>query len=123
NALQYVKSYKALHAGRYHLTVTEQAGCALEFDVRVRLDIAFDPNAIPNVFTPNGDGANDTFFIRNIPPSTKVTISGRWGAEVFSSNDYQNDWNGSNYPDGVYFYNINVGGNTFTGWVEIIRGR
>ena len=123
NALQYVKSYKALHAGRYHLTVTEKDGCALEFDVRVPLDFVFDPNTIPNVFTPNGDGANDTFFIRNIPPGTQVNISSRWGAEVYSSKDYQNDWTGSNYPDGVYFYRINAAGNTFTGWVEIIRGK
>jgi gliding motility-associated-like protein len=122
NALQYVKTYKALHAGRYHLTVTEQAGCALEFDVRIRLDTAFDPNAIPNVFTPNGDGANDTFFIRNIPTGTQVSISNRWGSEVFSSKNYQNDWTGGNYPEGVYFYQISVEGNTFTGWVEIIRG-
>lgn len=123
NALQYVKSYKALHAGRYHLTVTEKDGCALDFDVRVPLDFVFDPNTIPNVFTPNGDGANDTFFIRNIPPGTQVNISSRWGAEVYSSKDYQNDWTGSNYPDGVYFYRINAAGNTFTGWVEIIRGK
>jgi gliding motility-associated-like protein len=123
NALQYVKSYKALHAGRYRLTVTEKDGCALEFDVRVPLDFVFDPNTIPNVFTPNDDGANDTFFIRNIPPGTQVNISSRWGAEVYSSKDYQNDWTGSNYPDGVYFYRINAAGNTFTGWVEIIRGK
>ncbi len=123
NALQFVKSYKALHAGRYHLTVTEKDNCALEFDVRVPLDFVFDPNTIPNVFTPNGDGANETFFIRNIPPGTQVNISSRWGSEVFSSKDYQNDWDGNNYPDGVYFYRINAAGNTFTGWVEIIRGK
>lgn len=123
NSLQFIKNYKALHAGRYHLTVNEDQGCSLEFDVRVPLDFSFDPNSIPNVFTPNGDGSNETFYIRNIPPDTQVNISNRWGAEVFSSKSYQNNWTGDNYPDGVYFYRISTSGNTFTGWVEIIRGR
>jgi gliding motility-associated-like protein len=123
NSLQFIKNYKALHAGRYHLTVNEDQGCTLEFDVRVPLDFSFDPNSIPNVFTPNGDGSNETFYIRNIPPDTQVNISNRWGAEVFSSKSYQNNWTGDNYPDGVYFYRISTSGNTFTGWVEIIRGR
>jgi hypothetical protein len=52
-----------------------------------------------------------------------VNISNRWGAEVYSSSNYQNDWNGSNNADGVYFYRVVAGGNTFTGWVEIIRGK
>ncbi|MFM9837513.1 MAG: PKD-like domain-containing protein [Cyclobacteriaceae bacterium] len=123
NALQFVKKYSRLNAGRYHLTVNEEEGCSLEFDVRVPLDYVFDPNSIPNVFTPNGDNSNDTFYIRNLPPDAQISIASRSGVEVYSSSNYQNDWNGGNAPDGIYYFRMSVTGNTFTGWVEIIRGK
>jgi gliding motility-associated-like protein len=75
---------------------------------------------IPNVFTPNNDGVNDTFFIRNLPTGTIVRIVSRWGKVVFESNNYQNDWNGGEYPDGIYYYTVNIAGKgTYSGWVQI----
>jgi gliding motility-associated-like protein len=77
---------------------------------------------IPNVFTPNADGVNDTFFIRNLPPSTIVRIVNRWGKLIYESANYQNDWNGGEYPDGIYYYTVNIAGQgTFSGWVQIWR--
>jgi gliding motility-associated-like protein len=123
NALQFVKNYEKLHAGRYRITVNEGEGCSLEFDVRVPLDVTFDEQSIPNVFTPNEDGSNDTFFIRNLPANTKISIASRWGGEVFASDNYQNDWNGGLNQDGIYYYRISTGDKVITGWVEIIRGK
>jgi len=31
-------------------------------------------------------------------------IFNRWGRIVYKSSDYQNDWDGGDLPDGVYFY-------------------
>ena len=84
---------------------------------------------IPNIFTPNGDGINDFFIIDNDPAAaeninnkdrgmeynkynplndyyitTKLTIFNRWGRIVYKSEDYKNDWDGGNLPDGTYFY-------------------
>ena len=61
---------------------------------------------VPNVMTPNGDGMNDIFEIRYIDlyDVKKLTIYNRWGTIVYQSDDYQNDWDGGNVADGVYFY-------------------
>jgi gliding motility-associated-like protein len=110
-----------LFAGLYELKIKDALGCEKTYaDIEIKVDVNI---FIPNVFTPNEDGSNETFFIRNLPADSKVNISNRWGAEVYSSSNYQNDWNGSNNADGVYFYRVVAGGNTFTGWVEIIRGK
>jgi gliding motility-associated-like protein len=110
-----------LFAGLYELKIRDALGCEKTYaDIEIKVDVNI---FIPNVFTPNEDGSNETFYIRNLPTDSKVNISNRWGAEVYSSSNYQNDWNGSNNADGVYFYRIVAGGNTFTGWVEIIRGK
>ena len=61
---------------------------------------------VPNVITPNGDGWNDIFMIDylNQYDIRKLTIFNRWGTMVYQSEDYQNDWDGGNVADGVYFY-------------------
>ncbi len=77
---------------------------------------------IPNIFTPNGDGANDLLVIRNLPVNSQLIITNRWGKEVYSSPDYKNDWNGADISDGVYYYRLSVDGESLTGWIEIMRG-
>ena len=61
---------------------------------------------VPNVITPNGDGWNDIFMIDylNQYDIRKLTIFNRWGTIVYQSDDYQNDWDGGDVADGVYFY-------------------
>ncbi|MFH0894158.1 MAG: gliding motility-associated C-terminal domain-containing protein, partial [Bacteroidota bacterium] len=60
-------------------------------------------------FTPNGDASNQTFFIKGLDqyPNTQVIIFNRWGRKVYESSNYQNDWNGEDCADGVYYYIIN----------------
>jgi gliding motility-associated-like protein len=120
---QFEKIYKNLPPGRYNVMITDSLGCSIELVARVPLDTDI---LIPNVFTPNEDGTNDIFFIRNLPvdASAKLIVSNRWGKEVYASNNYQNNWNGEGAGDGVYFYRLQVkGSDTITGWVEIMRGQ
>lgn len=65
---------------------------------------------IPNVITPNGDGHNDFFVIKNIEhnPNTAVTIFDRWGKKVFENPNYNNEWKADNLDDGTFFYVIDV---------------
>jgi gliding motility-associated-like protein len=81
----------------------------------------------PNVFTANGDGINDFFEIQNLPENTQVIILNRWGNVVFSSNNYQNNWAGTDTTgkelvDGVYTYKFKTeAGNVGHGFVTLIR--
>jgi len=69
-------------------------------------------NPIPNAFSPNGDGVNDTFNILGLPVESitryHIHIYNRWGQMVFSETDISNPWNGKmnntgeECPDGVY---------------------
>jgi len=60
--------------------------------------------------TPNGDGTNDLFTIRNVDAYdyNKLTIQSRWGTIVYQVENYQNDWDGGNVSDGVYFYVLEI---------------
>ncbi len=80
---------------------------------------------VPNVFTPNGDGINDTFEITNINffPKAKITVYDRFGKKLFySENTEQFSWegkqNGRNLPTETYWYVLDLGnGYQQSGWV------
>jgi gliding motility-associated-like protein len=71
--------------------------------------------SINNVMTPNGDGVNDNFVIKNLDlnPDNNVIIFDRSGREVFRKQNYTNDWNGtmngSFLREGTYYYIIDLG--------------
>jgi gliding motility-associated-like protein len=113
--------FNNLYAGVYTLSLRDGYGCVKNYEITIDM---FTGIWIPNIFTPNNDGFNDFFFIRNLPVSggAKLIVSNRWGKQVFTSNNYQNEWDGGNESDGVYYYRLQVAGDTFTGWVEIMRG-
>lgn len=114
----------------YVVTIENIDGCIVvdTMTVFVRDNVA-DFLFIPNVLTPNSDGKNDTWFIRNIEifPRNKVIILNRWGDRVFASEFYNNDWDGSFagglLPAGTYYYIIDLGDGwgVFKGDVTIIR--
>jgi SulP family sulfate permease len=75
-----------------------------------------DPNLlyIPPAFTPNGDGINDDWNIKNIDnyPEAVVKVSKIHGETVFKSRGYKIPWNGqfkgSLLPPGEYQYSIKL---------------
>ncbi|MBL6449432.1 gliding motility-associated C-terminal domain-containing protein [Fulvivirga sp. 29W222] len=119
--LEFERIYEGIPAGRYFIEVMDQYGCVLPLTGRVPLNTDL---YVPNIFTPNGDGYNDTFFVRNLPEfDVELVVTNRWGSEVYKSGDYKNDWTGEDVPDGIYFYKIDVAGEVYNGWVEILRGK
>ncbi|MFD1468854.1 gliding motility-associated C-terminal domain-containing protein [Hymenobacter caeli] len=84
-------------------------GCASSDQVTVTV---LPPIRIPNAFTPNGDGRDDTWqieFIEQFPDNT-VSVFNRWGNKIFSADHYSraNEWrgdiNGQPAPVGTYYY-------------------
>lgn len=72
-----------------------------------------DSLKVPNVFTPNNDGANEVFFINFpcAPEKFELTILNRWGEEIYTTKTYTFAWNGTHkklgeMPDGVYHYTL-----------------
>ncbi len=84
---------------------------------------------IPNAFTPNEDGVNDTWDLKNVEdfPNCTVDIFTRYGERIFSSVGYATPWNGKYkgvpLPSGTYYYLIDTkqDGKTLSGSVTIIR--
>jgi gliding motility-associated-like protein len=109
-----------LFAGGYLLSLRDALGCRKDYAVTIDVD---NNLMVPNIFTPNGDGVNEVFFIRNMPDGTEMMITNRWGKQVYSSKNYQNDWDGGDVADGVYYYRINAAGQSYSGWVEVLRGK
>jgi gliding motility-associated-like protein len=117
----------ATTAGIYYVDVTNT--CETTTD---SIHIAFlsspivvDDIIIPNVFTPNGDGNNDLFIVKNLQPGiASIKIYNRWENIVYESSGYNNDWNGQNVKDGVYYYilDYHIDEKIYTGYVQIISG-
>lgn len=78
------------------LKVTNSYGCvAIDTDnVIIQGDYTF---YVPNAFTPNGDGKNETFFPQGVminPDCYRMLIFDRWGNNIFSTSDLNVGWNG-----------------------------
>lgn len=89
-----------------------------------------NPLVVPNVFTPNGDGVNDTFTIPGLETysATELTIMNRWGNTVYEKTNYKNDWGGSGLVEGTYFYMLrakNKAGiwDVYKGYLTLLRTR
>jgi len=85
---------KATETTLYTLTVTAENGCISKASVQVFVaDLIF----IPDAFTPNGDGINDRWEIRNMEkfPDAEVYVYNHWGEVIFyQANGYKNPWDG-----------------------------
>ncbi len=115
----------------YTLTVTDANSCTNFDTVLVTvIPLTFD-GQISNVFSPNGDGINDNWYIENIKyyPQNEVIVYNIYGNIVFTKKAYDNDWqgtyNGAALPDGTYFYVIKIDDSSavLKGSLDIIKNK
>jgi gliding motility-associated-like protein len=80
---------------------------------------------IPNVFTPNGDGINDRFEIKNIHlyQENELVIYNRWGKEIFRKQRYDGSWQAENLPNGIYYYEFSTRqlNQYYKGMLQVLR--
>ncbi|MES2681857.1 MAG: gliding motility-associated C-terminal domain-containing protein, partial [Bacteroidota bacterium] len=104
--------------GTYTVTMYATKGSCIDTFVKViRVDIP-SKLEVPNVFTPNGDGANDIFFVRTANLSEiSAVIFDRWGNKIYELTTEKGNiaWDGKSNtgkeaPDGTYFYIITAKG-------------
>jgi gliding motility-associated-like protein len=95
----------------YTLAAVSKYGCASKDEtfVKVVQDIF-----IPNAFTPNGDGKNDSWKIPFLDPSfgAEVMVFNRYGELVYHSKGIIVSWdgtiNGKQQPTGTYVYMVTI---------------
>ena len=81
---------------------------------------------IPNIITPNGDGKNDIFYVDALEPNSKLTIMNRHGVVLFTTENYENDWNGkinnTLLPSDTYWYSLKfpLGNSEEIGFIHIM---
>jgi gliding motility-associated-like protein len=105
----------------YSLTVTETTRIGCEGSSQSSI-IDYDKTLfIPNIITPNADGQNDYFEIKNLSfyPNSSLSIYNRWGKEVFRTDNYQNNWQTD--QTGTYFFVLTVEGKVWKGVVSVVR--
>jgi gliding motility-associated-like protein len=116
--------------GIYTFTYTiVDVSCTRRYEIKMSVTDQCGPFACDNViiynaFTPNGDGTNEYFEIKNIEqecrPTNKVEIYNRWGILVYETINYDNNTRrfegisegrttlekSTELPTGTYFYII-----------------
>lgn len=118
------------YAGLYQvvLIVNPNSACSDTSEVQLLIeDIGITEVFIPNAFSPNNDGVNDLFelFIPEICDVFNLSIFNRWGQLVFTTSNLKNSWdgknNGSEVPDGVYYYVLTSKLKIKQGNISVIR--
>jgi gliding motility-associated-like protein len=98
----------------FSVTVTNANGCSSTENITIEVESDFKVTP-QTLITPNGDGKNDFWIIKNIDayPDNEVKVFDASGRQVYRKQRYNNSWdgtfNGSPLPTGTYTFIIYFG--------------
>jgi gliding motility-associated-like protein len=101
--------FQGIAPGKYLAVVNDKNGCGLSASLEV---FVLD---YPRFFTPNGDGFNDVWKIKNLNlfPAATLVIYNRYGQLLFEINTINTSWNGkingAALPSDDYWFQLNFG--------------
>ena len=112
----------------YTVTVRNATGCESTTTITIEVQDDYIVQA-ENFITPNGDGVNDTWVVKNIDayPNHTLSIYDRSGKELYKVRNYKNDWdgtfNGMPLSGGTYYYIIRFDQNprVVKGFITVVR--
>jgi gliding motility-associated-like protein len=99
----------ATTALKVSLTVTDSLGCESTAEKTIKVYVSCYL-AVPNAFTPNGDGKNDLLYPLNAIKADNLSfkVFDRWGQLIFETNNWKHGWDGTfkgtPQPPGVYVW-------------------
>ncbi len=113
--------------------VPRQETMSLRVEVRETRE-QFNQFKPPNVFTPNGDGINDTYTltnlrnpIQNLPKDNcddsfqSFSVHDRNGTTVFRSDNREFSWGGENVEAGIYYYAVKFSRTEYKGYIHVLK--
>lgn len=117
-----------LYQGEYMIYVRDSNDCEVNLGKIELVDPYIECIKIPNVFTPNGDGINDTWIIEGLDifPGHILYVYNRWGQLLYRGENGSDPWDGKyegkNLPAGSYVYVLDLrnGHKVYKGVVTII---
>ncbi len=99
----------------YTVAATNASGCSTTASITIKVADDYSSVQASNILTPNGDGKNDTWVVKNIDlyPESTIIIFDTAGRRLLNVKHYNNDWNGtfqgSPLTEGTYYYVIDFG--------------
>lgn len=86
-----------------------------------------DVAIVNNILSPNGDGKNDFFVVKGLEkyPNNKLSIFDRGGRLIYTTQGYQNNWdgyfNGKPLTEDTYYYMLDLGTDgSIKGFISIL---
>ncbi|RYY29934.1 MAG: T9SS type B sorting domain-containing protein, partial [Sphingobacteriaceae bacterium] len=115
----------------YVVTATNASGCSTTASITINVADDYPAVQASNILTPNGDGKNDTWVVKNIDlyPESTIIIFDKGGRRLLNVKHYSNNWDGtfqgSPLTEGTYYYVIDFGQGKLPmkGFITLLRNR
>ena len=126
-----VVKFRPSQTTTYQVTASNASGCSSTASITINVTDDYSILQPANILTPNGDGKNDTWVVKNLDlyPNNTVSIFDKGGRLLNKVSHYNNDWdgtyNGAPLAEGTYYYVIDFGPGKglIKGFITILRNR